>query len=418
MIHLRPHPRQRLYTSLAGYLGVVGDVVGGRATSGADVARFEQAVAAFAGSPHAAAVPMARTGLYLAVKAIIRPGQRVILSPYTISDVVNMVICAGGRPVFADIRRETCNIDFDEVARLIDGGTGAVLATHFYGLGCDIEPLAALCRERGVALIEDAAQAFGTRIAGRSVGTFGDAGVFSFGLYKNVNSFFGGMVITRHAHLRQAVADALAPLPFEGLVRFGAKVATGAVTDLATLPLIFQTLTFRLFRYAYLHQTKALEGRMAFDRNPTLMRAIPAHYLRRLTPMQARLALAQLARVASDTAARIRAAGLYDAGLHDIGELLLPPLRTDGSHGYTYYPVQFADRRALIAYALRRGRDLAESHHRNCADMACFAEFARDCPHARATAESLIYLPTYPRYAEVEIRRNVEVIRRFFGKRS
>src|SRR6185503_17787272 len=102
-----------------------------------------------------------------AVKALIKPGRKVILSPYTIADVVNMVVCAGGEPVFADIERETCNVDAAEVERLIDDQTGAVMVTHFYGLACDIERIAKICKDRNVPLIEDAAQAFGVRVNGK-----------------------------------------------------------------------------------------------------------------------------------------------------------------------------------------------------------------------------------------------------------
>jgi dTDP-4-amino-4,6-dideoxygalactose transaminase len=65
---------------------------------------------------------------------------------------------------------------------------------------------------------------------------------------------------------------------------------------------------------------------------------------------------------------------------------------------------------------MRHGRDITESYHRNCADLPCFSTWYRDCPRARATSESLIYLPTYPRYTDREIEKTVGVIRRFFGR--
>jgi dTDP-4-amino-4,6-dideoxygalactose transaminase len=72
------------------------------------------------------------------------------------------------------------------------------------------------------------------------------------------------------------------------------------------------------------------------------------------------------------------------------------------------------DREALVRHALRQGRDLTESHHKNCADMACFREWARDCPRARAAAASVVYLPTYPGYGRDEIEKTIAAVRGYF----
>ena len=172
---------------------------------GDEVDTLEAQVAERTGVRHAVAMPQARVGIYFVVKALIEERRaanpscrvhKVILSPYTIADVVNMVICAGGTPVFADIERETCNIDAGEVKRLIDQETALVLVTHFYGLICDVDAISAVCDEHDVPMVEDAAQAFGTALRGRPAGSFGLASVFSFGMYKNITTFFGGMVLT------------------------------------------------------------------------------------------------------------------------------------------------------------------------------------------------------------------------------
>lgn len=73
-------------------------------------------------------------------------------------------------------------MDPADLERLVDADTGAVLVTHLHGLACDMDRISAFCRTRGVPLVEDAAQAFGARFGGRPVGTFGDVGVYSFGV--------------------------------------------------------------------------------------------------------------------------------------------------------------------------------------------------------------------------------------------
>lgn len=410
-----PQPRQRLYTAPGHYLALLGAAPAAAFRRGG-VEDLEAALVRLLHIEHAVAMPMARTGIYFAVKSLIRPGQTVVMSPYTISEVVNMVLCAGGVPVFADTERHTCNVDAAAVERLIEGNTGAVLATHFYGLACDIVRIRDICRQRGVALIEDAAQAFGTTVEQQAAGTFGDAGVYSFGLYKNITTFLGGAVVAHDPQVADLIRAGVERLPSESPLQLLQRAAAGLVTDVATHRALFPRVTFPLLRRLSLQRQDYIARGMAIDTNPLRRRQMPERYLHRMRPFQARLAQRQLARVQIHASERVQAALAYHDGLSDIPELVLPPRRTDGSHTYQYFAIQADDRVALVRHLLEQRRDIAVSHHKNCADMVCFAEFYRDCPNARATAATLVYLPTYPGYGLHEVQRTVSAIRTFFGR--
>src|SRR5215468_5651367 len=107
---MRINPRFRTYSTPGTYGRIVTDTLLGRSARGDDLASFEQAIKQRTGAPFALCMPQARVAIFMALRALISPGQKVILSPYTIYDVINMVICAGGIPVFADIDRATCNL--------------------------------------------------------------------------------------------------------------------------------------------------------------------------------------------------------------------------------------------------------------------------------------------------------------------
>ncbi len=409
-----PRARFRIYTTAGDYVACLRDVLLGRTDRGDAVARLEAEVCRRFGTAHAMAVAQGRVGVYLAVKALIRPGQKVVLSPYTIADVINMVICAGGVPVFADIDRPTTNVRLDTIRDLIDADTGAVMVTHLHGIACDIEGIAALCRERGIPLIEDAAQAFGARVHGRSVGTFGDVGIFSFGMYKNVTAFYGGMVVTSRADIAAAMAGELAGAAPMELGVLLAKVMKAAFTDVSTMPLLFRSVVFWIFRFGHLRNIRAITKFVTVELDTSRKTALPPSYLRRFRTMQARMVLRQLDTFGADAAVRVRYARLYTEGLAGLSGLLLPPLRGDGSAVYNYFPVQYVVREALVRWAIRHGRDIAVQHLKNCAGLESFAAEYRACPDAAATASETILLPNYPSYGADEVLRNVEVIRRFF----
>jgi perosamine synthetase len=412
-----PRPRSRLYTTARAYRkGAAAVLWHGH---GGGIQKLEGALAEMHPASRAIAVPMARVGIYLVLKHLIRKGQKVILSPYTIADVVNMVLCAGGVPLFADVEDNgSCNIDPAAVARLLadHDDVGAVLVTHFYGLICDIEPILAACKSRGVPVVEDAAQAFGARIGGRRAGTMGCAGIFSFGLLKTVTSFLGGAVLTADRELEARIRADLAGFAGHSAGPLASKMAKGAAFDTVTNPLVFDTAVYWLFRYAYLHGIQFFKNQLDTDANPKAYASLPAAYGQRMSDGQAEIICDQLARCEPDMQARIANAALYHEGLHDLPDLVLPPLRTDGSHMYLYYPIQYGNRDKLAESMTRDLRDVQISHHRNCAAMPCFSDFARDCPNAERAGRGVIYLPTYPGYGRDQVMANVEAIRAFFRR--
>ncbi|NNM35299.1 MAG: hypothetical protein HKO53_19645 [Gemmatimonadetes bacterium] len=372
-------------------------------------------MARWTGASHAVCLPRARTGLFLALRHFIEPGQNVVLSPYTFHDVINMVLCAGGRPVFADLEPGTCNISPSEVKNLIDGDTAAVIATHLYGIPCDIEQIAEICLGRGVPLIEDAAQCLGGRVGGRRVGTIGDAGVFSFSRVKNVTALYGGMLVTNSPTVDDRVRTELRGFPLEERGRLWRQAVVCSMADVLTTPLVFQFLTAPLFRYHHRHDVRALRGFLGSRRGQGAYHDLPSIYEKRMTSLQARLVMQQLDEVDRHAAVRVEHAHAYHTGLADVAEMQLPPLKRDGSHVYLSFPVLVDDREGLVDHMIRRGRDVRGREFDNAADLPCFAEFARECPNARAAAERCLALPTYPQYSPSEVERNIRVIREYFG---
>jgi dTDP-4-amino-4,6-dideoxygalactose transaminase len=411
-----PQPRSRLYTTAHAYVRGLSATLLGVDYADSAIGEFERRLAQIAPGYHAVAAPMARVGIYLALKHLIRKGQKVILSPYTISDVVNMVLCAGGVPLFADIEEGgSCNIDAKKVAALLETeqDIGAVLVTHFYGLICDIDPIVAVCRAKGIPVVEDAAQSFGARLDGKIAGALADVGVYSFGLLKNVTGFLGGAVLARDPKLAAAIRAELQQYPLMPRKFLLKKICSGITFDGATLPLIFDAGVYWLFRYALLHNREFFKNKLDTDSNPVAYSTLPANYAVRMTNAQARIIVSQFDRYQADTETRIAKAKLYHDGLANLKGIVLPPLRTDGTHSYLSYAIQSDHRDGLTRFMTERLRDVQISHHRNCASLPCFSPYARDCPNAERAAQRVIYLPTYPQYKDDQVAANVEAIRAY-----
>lgn len=170
--------------------------------TGPKALQFEKEFAAYIGVPFAAAVNSCTAGLHLGlIVSGVGPGDEVITSPLTFAATANVIIHCGARPVFADIDPVTLNIDPTKVQQAITPRTKAILPVHFGGLACDLTSLRQIAQEHGLALIEDAAHAVGTRYRGELVGHHGNLTCFSFYANKNLTTAEGGMVTTNDERL-------------------------------------------------------------------------------------------------------------------------------------------------------------------------------------------------------------------------
>lgn len=174
---------------------VVSVLRSGQLAQGPMVERFEALCAEMAGTRHAVAVTNGTASLEAALYALgIGPGDEVVTSPLTFAATLNAILRMGAVARFADIAPDY-TIDPDAVAAVVGPATAAFLPVHLYGLPADMPRLAQLAAARGVALVEDAAQAHGAIADGSPVGSFG-VGSFSFYATKNVTSGEGGVVTT------------------------------------------------------------------------------------------------------------------------------------------------------------------------------------------------------------------------------
>src|SRR5262245_49681106 len=172
---------------------------------GSAVREFEADLAAYLEVKHAVACASGTDALQVAMMALgIGRGDEVITSPFTFVATAETIALLGATPVYVDIDPKTYNLDANLIASRITRKTKAVIPVHLYGQPADLDPIMALAGERGLKVIEDAAQAIGARYHERSVGTFGDIGCFSFFPSKNLGAYGdGGAMVTNNSELAE-----------------------------------------------------------------------------------------------------------------------------------------------------------------------------------------------------------------------
>jgi perosamine synthetase len=281
----------------------------GWVVQGPEVARFEQKFSAFTGARHSIATSSCTTALHVAVAALgLRPGDEVIVPAFTWVATANVVEYMGATPVFCDIELSTFNIDVTKIDALVTPRTVGIIPVHLFGLAADMDAVLDIAQRRRLWVVEDAACGFAAWYHGRHVGTFGDAGCFSFHPRKSITTGEGGMITTERGDLDASSRM----LRDHGASRSDLSRHEGAA--------------------GYLLSDYAVLG-----------------YNYRMTDMQGALGCAQLDRASSLVAARVSRARRYDERLADCPWLIRPVVPDGCVHGYQSYVTVFAPETPSIA---------------------------------------------------------------------
>jgi dTDP-4-amino-4,6-dideoxygalactose transaminase len=180
----------------------------GRLSLGPMIDRFEEMIADRVGAPYAVAVSSGTAGLHLLCRiAGIRPGDEVITSPISFVASANCFVVEGAMPVFADVDRETLNLDTAAVEAAITPRTRGIVAVDMFGYPCELDELRALSKRHGLVLIEDACEAVGAEYKGKPVGSHGVPAVFGFYPNKQMTTGEGGLVVTHSEQERRLLVS-------------------------------------------------------------------------------------------------------------------------------------------------------------------------------------------------------------------
>ncbi|MEM7474936.1 MAG: DegT/DnrJ/EryC1/StrS aminotransferase family protein [Planctomycetota bacterium] len=405
-------PRTKFYGCGRVYRQIIQDLLTFRVHRGSAIADFESQAAKHFGMRHAIATPLARVGIYLCLKYFIKPEQYVLQSPYTLAEVINMTTSTGGIPLFSDVEPNNAHLDPDKLR--FQENTGCMIVTHLHGIPAEMDRIVDFAQSNNIPLIEDAAQSAGTKYQDRFVGTIGNAGVISFGILKQLNSIYGGMVLTNDATLAEFIRDELQQFRKVPLQTLLDKLLYLTRLNVMAANPIFSWLVFPLLRYGMLNDVDWINSIVKVQSNIHLKHQIDGWYQHRMSPCQARMLGGQLENLEQADQERIQNAQRYLAGLAGIPGLLLPKITSVMRPTYAHFPIQVDDPANLLRWFNYYGQDVVAQHFDNCAELECFSPFRTDCPEASRVAKSLVLMPTYPGFGRANIDRNIGIVKRYF----
>ena len=328
---------------------------------------FERELAECLGAREAVAVGNGTEAIQLALEALgIGAGDEVVTSPLTAAFTALGVMRAGARPVFADLDPLTLNVSPDAVARVLTPRTKAILPVHLYGHPADLDPLLALARARGIALVEDACQAIGATYKGKRVGALSGIGALSFYPTKNLGALGdGGAVVLQDP----AVAARLR------------RLRNGGQSD------------------RYRHEVAGINSR--------------------LDEMQAAILRVGLRHLEAWMARRRALAGRYLAGLAG-ARVALPRDQPYAGSAHHLFVVRHPDRDTLAAGLKERGVGTLIHYPIPLHLQPAFAGLGRpgEFPVAEKAAGEILSLPLYPEMSDAQADVVIDAVRAVAGTDS
>jgi perosamine synthetase len=353
-------------------------------TTGPRTKLFEELFAKFVGTRHAVALNSATAALHLSLEALgVAPGDEVIVPTWTFAASAEVVAYRGATPVLVDIDARTLNVTPESFLAAVTPRTRAVVAVHIAGMPGEIERLVTMLGERDIAVIEDAAHAFPSRVggpAGRYAGTFGRTGAYSFYATKTITTGEGGMLVTDD----DAIADRARVMALHGISRDAWN------------------------RYSS-------SGAWYYEIED-------AGYKYNMTDIAAALGIVQLERADELFAARRVIAAAYTNGFRSsaaVDLLQLPEDAADGSHAWHLYVVRLEldhlgiDRAAVVA-ALREAGIGASVHfiplHLHPYYRRRWGTRPEDHPVATREYDRVISLPIWPGMSGEDVQRVVDAL--------
>ncbi len=379
--------RQRIRLPQRAWRSALASLLRGDLWDGPQISEFEGSFAEYIGSADAITVPSGRGGFKLLFDGLqLEPGAEVICSAFGYPIVPFLVKSLGYDLKFVDCEMQTLGMDPQKLEATITDNTAAVIATHLYGVPCQIDEIAKLAKARGAALIEDCAHCYGAAVDARKVGTFGDAGCFSFETSKVINTMGGGMVTVNNADLGKRIREASRAGAQNGLKWLIKRLSKTTFESLVTNPILFNLGVYQALRL----MPRGEEDRFAsgYHGDEVSMSGKMGRY----TNYQARLGLRGMQTV-GDVVARRRANA--ERLIDQLDELLQfqKPFADNVDANYMLVTVLTDELSALAGRLLRAGVDTKHLYMRDCSGMF---EGAGDFPNAVRAEKEVLHIPAHP----------------------
>lgn len=348
-------------------------------TTGPNIEKFEKMVSDYVGAKYAVAFSNGTAALHGACFAAgLGLNDEIITSPLTFVASANCALYVGATPRFADIDKQTYNLDPGEVAKLINKNTKAIIPVHYTGQPADLDPIMSLAKGNNLIVIEDAAHAIGAKYKGNKIGSIGDMTMFSFHPVKHITTGEGGVITTNN------------PIYYEKLLQF----RTHGITRNPEI--------------------------LMENHGPWYYEMQSLGYNYRITDIQAALGCSQLNKIEKYLEIRKKYAKLYDQAFGEMDQITIPFQTENVESSWHIYILQLnLERLSVDRYEIFNAL-VKENVGVNVHYIPVYLQpYYKDlgyakglCKHAEQLYERIITIPLFPLMSEQDVNNVITAVKK------
>lgn len=415
-------PRTRIYIRPTILFKSLFEVVFKKPKRGNAVKEFERAFSLQYGTRYALALPFARIAFYYILKALeIKEGSEVLMTPLTIPDMVNMIRCLGLKPVFIDLKKNTYNIDCDDLEKKTSKGSKVLLVTHLCGLVPDMEKITEIANKHKLILLEDCSQNFGARYKNKPLGTFGEAAFFSTGILKSLSTYNGGIIISYNGDLMNKIEElinkdfTMPPRIFH--LKF---IMENLLVWFLTQRFVFSLFTYYVIKFVNLLSPEAISKSQTanvslfFGGSPRLRDKVQKNMLYFYTDMQAKAGLKILKTITLTDEKRINNVNIFLENLNDVNKSYLAEFKKEDRNVFWRFPIRIRERKRFQRYLLNRYIDTSRTNLMCCSSDPVFEVYKTETLEAEEVKENSVYLPITPFLSQDQIKYIAYTVNEYF----
>lgn len=354
-------------------------------------------------------LPTGRHALWLFLNQYNLPkGSEVLVVSYNFYVIVRIIIQMGLKPVFVDIDPDTLCMDPADLEKKITSKSKLVCVTHMFGNPADINRIKEICKKNKLLLFEDCAHAVGTYNKNDHAGTKGDGALFSFGIFKIINSLGGGMLVVP----KNSIVNASELYGTRGL---------SSLIDNISRYLASMLIQPLFFAYIFHPGTEMIKG--VFPKFYKLLdpsKDDPSyifnpHTRSKFKPFMTYMISVQLKKLNAQIQRRAYIVQEIKKGLADVKEIKFLNEDKNGRTNYSYFGFYVPDHTKLHLFLLKKGILSSPNEYYDCSLLEQFAKYKSVNKHAQYASNHLIRIPNYPKLTEFEIKRIINATREFFN---
>tara|TARA_Y100001958_G_C21220603_1_gene545945 strand:- start:862 stop:2097 length:1236 start_codon:yes stop_codon:yes gene_type:complete len=349
---------------------------------------------------------MGRVAFYLAIKNSIKKNKtKILLCPFTIFDMINMIHLAGGKPDFVDSNINTPHMNYNDLKLKLTKDVAAIVITHYHNFNPNLREIYLLCKRRGIKIIEDYAISLGSK---RNL-PVPDFAIFSFGLFKFISSLYGGALFIKSEKLRKKIQYDVNKWPKMSTSDLLPVYIKGIKFLIFTKFFIFKVFTFPIFKIGYLKNINFIKKMSVNDPNPFYRKKLSNLMKKKLSIFQLKEIIRQIPNAKKNRIQRLKTAKIYFKNIKNNN--VIKPKKIDKIKDcYLNYPIIVKDKK-FYDKLMKNNYDASKYFYRNCSNLKIFRKFyTKKLINLQNFVDRSIILPNYSGLSSKYVKRFTKFI--------